>query len=227
MQTGGMLSQNDHGAKTVEHGNYVITGQAADRFRSVAVAALDLRIAKEMIEQCVEDDDSDETSERHEAYWTTALIRFRRAFVKGRHVAWGHEALVAALEPNLKESYARFRMLADKFVAHPVGIGEDMAVTAVLGPSAEGRVTVYGATVRKTRVSSPGTNLAKELSALLNKLIPLANVIEETARTELLDELKTWVSSDLVKGGLYEKTINFDETSTLYKKSLKAYRSSE
>lgn len=212
------------GVTAVEHGNYVISSSKADRYLSVAVAVLDLKIAKEMIEQCLGDDDADETRDHHEAYWTTALIRFRRAFSKGRRATWEHDAIIGSLSLESQESYAQFRMLADKFVAHSVGIGEDMAVTAVLGPGADNTVVVYGAAVRKTRVSSPGTNLARRLLTLLAELIPVIGVVEDAAHRELLQELRGWPAADLVKGGIYEKGVHFDDTSDLYRNALKAYR---
>lgn len=67
----------------MEYGNYVIHGELAGKFRAVCVALLDLKIAKEMIVRC-SDEMGDDDDHLEEALWTTALIRFRRAFTKGR-----------------------------------------------------------------------------------------------------------------------------------------------
>jgi hypothetical protein len=215
----------------MEHGSYVIDGKAARRYRAVGVALLDLQISKRMIDRCVTDreDQEDEALEDEalyleEAFWTTALIRFRRAFTKGRGTDWGHGELLSRLAPEHRASHERFYMLADKFIAHPVGIGEDMAVTAVLGPGIGDSIVVYGGALRKRRVSSPGTDLAKELRALLEELIALVAARENTAHREFLEEIRTWAPAELLRGGMYESEIHFDEASELYRRTLKTYR---
>lgn len=206
----------------MEHGNYVIRGPIADKFTSVAVARIDLLVAKEMIECCL---GTQNESHEHleEACWTTALIRFRRAFTKGRGRDWGHEHMLAGLAQVGRVSYDRFYMLADRFIAHPTGVGEDMAATAVLGPGPDDSVIVYGGTVRKTRVSSPGKQLAEEFLTLLTELIALVSAREDSVHEEFLATIRTWSGSDLVSGGIYQESINFDDSSPTYRKALKKY----
>lgn len=208
----------------MEHGNYVIHGEVADHFRAVSGALVDLQIAKRMIARCVIDREDGEEDDLEEAFWTTSLIRFRRAFAKGRGFDWGHRGLLANLSPELRASYERFYMLADKFIAHGVGVGEDLAATAVLGPGVGDSVIVYGGTVRKTRVSSPGTDLAKELLTLLAELVPLVAAREDIVHREFIEAIRTWPPADLLRGGRYESATHFDDTSALYRRVMKGYR---
>lgn len=206
----------------MEHGSYVIQGPIADKFTSVAAARLDLLIAKEMIECCL-DPDSESHEHLEEACWTTALIRFRRAFTKGRGSDWGHKLVLADLAQNLRSSYDRFYMLADKFIAHPTGVGEDMAATAVLGPDPDDSVIVYGGAVRKSRVSSPGNLLAEEFLTLLTELIARVSAREDSVHNEFLATIRTWPGPDLVSGGIYRESTNFDDSSPIYRKALNKY----
>lgn len=208
----------------MEHGSYVIRGEFADRYRAVGVALLDLKIANGMIARCIDDRDDDDDDDLEEALWTTALIRFRRAFTKGRGADWGYSDLLSALTPERRASFDLFYMFADKFIAHPVGIGEDMAVTAEIGPGVDGSAVVYGGCVREARVSSPGTDLAKELLILLAELIDLVAMREGIVHREFIEAIRLWWSSaDLLRDGMYESSINFDRTSGLYRKELKKY----
>ena len=210
----------------MEHGSYVIEGPIADKFTSVAVARIDLLIAKDMIECCLgTDDESHEHLE--EACWTTALIRFRRAFSKGRGTDWGHKDVLAKLTRDQQASYDRFYMLADKFIAHPTGVGEDMAATAVLGPGPGDSVIVYGGAVRKTRVSSPGELLADEFLAILKELISIVWELEVIVHEEFLATIRKWPDADLVSGGLYRESTNFDDSSPVYRKAMKKYSKSK
>lgn len=205
----------------MEAGSYVIRGDAAERFSAVCVARIDLEIAKGMIERCLEKLDSEKESHLEEAFWTTGLIRFRRAFSKGRKVDWGHGNVLSNLGPENRASYDRFYLLADKFIAHPVGIGEDMTATAELGPGEDGSVIVYAGAVRLRRVFSPGADLADEFLSLLAKLVSLVAEHEDKTHQEYLREIRTWSPTELLKGGRYEEAVHFDETSALYRRESK------
>jgi hypothetical protein len=211
----------------IDAGTYVVECEAGKRFRAVEAGRIDFKPAKQMIEQCLDErdqGDGDSDNGQEEAFWTTALIRFRRPFSQGSHPIWTREQLRAELTTELWESYIRFRMLADKFIAHPVGIGQDMATTVEIGPGNDGSIVLYGGTVRRVRVSSSGTDHANKLLALLTVLIDLATALGPIMHRKFLDQVRTLPRATLLEGGKYEAGINFDESSPRFKRELEKYR---
>lgn len=178
----------------MELGRCVIKGETAGRFRSLCVASKDLEIARDFIQRCIHDDpESDEDfEESEEANWTAALIRYARAFAIGQPHRWDHQRALSQLSCDSQRRNGRIRVLRDKLYAHPVGLGEDMAVTATVGYDLVGRFVVYGAGIAMTRISSPGVDEARGFIELLDGLIPLVKAMEDEQHALLLAEIRSW-----------------------------------
>ncbi len=174
---------------SLERGHYRLAEPAIE-LQAVAGAASDLRTAEEMLLNCIETDTELHTicDELEQACWTTAVIRYERAF-SGR--SWPFNSVVLdQLTSAQHETHHFIRFLRDKLFAHAIGgLGEDFEVTAYVCPVYGGGFELAGVGPRPRYITSPGTDLAGEFLDLLRAVRPLVDahewVVQEATRLKL------------------------------------------
>ncbi len=209
----------------IEAGQYIVKTDSAKAYRCVYGASRDISIAKEMIERCCSQNlglEDEREADIEEAFWTTALIRYSRAR-KGHGKRKEHIAAWENLSPELSKIDVEMRMLRDKLYAHGTGIGEDYQVFATVGDSFTGTVRVYGVGIGTKRVVSPGSDKAKEFLLLLDHLSRKILRLETVQHSKLLAELQSCSWNEVKSDGTYKPQLNFDDSSSLYRREKSSY----
>lgn len=168
--------------------------------QSLAGARIDLRVAEDMIQHCIDTDDEihEMCDELEEACWTAALTRYKRAFSQASWAA--DEVVISNLTYEQFESHFFFLFLRDRLFSHSLGFGEDFEITAAVFPQGGARLGIVGVGPRPRRISSPGADLAKDFLDLLNVVRSLVEPHYEHRRATLLHELSLLPLGDVAKG---------------------------
>lgn len=209
----------------INPGQYVVGTDSAKAYRCVYGARRDLSIARAMISHCCDqnlDCEDEREPDAEEAFWTAALIRYSRAR-KGYAKRKEHLSAWENLSQFFLKIDIEMRMLRDKLYAHGIGIGEDYQVFATIGESFTGGIRVYAVAIGTTRVSSPGSDKAKEFLLLLDHLIEKISRLETFQHSKLLAELQSLSSDELTSQGIYKPQLNFDDSSSLYRREKSRY----
>jgi hypothetical protein len=183
----------------MEMGNYRLKVPAVD-LQSLAGAITDLQIAEDMLQHCIESDIEihDTCEELEEACWTTAVIRYERSFSCR---SWpSKEIVIDKLSATQLETHHFFRFLRDKMFGHALGVGEDFEITAAVYPGSSGKLEIVGVGPRPRRISSPGSDLAKEFSELVTFVRQLVEQAYERMKAQLLRDLRGKAITEMVKG---------------------------
>lgn len=150
--------------------------QATGVLQSMAGAKTDLWIAEDMLNHCIETDGDlhEMCEELEEACWTTAVIRYERCFSQR---CWPAEDIVLSkLTEEQLVSHHYFRFLRDKMFGHGLGVGEDFEITAAIRPIGPGgAMRIIGVGPKPKRISSPGTDAAKEFLDLVKTVRDLVD----------------------------------------------------
>lgn len=209
----------------IKPGQYVVDTESTKAYRCLYGARRDLSIARAMIVHCCgqkSDYEDDGEGDAEEAFWTAALVRYSRAR-KGYAKRKEHLRAWDNLSPELSKIDVEMRMLRDKLYAHGIGIGEDYQVFATIGESFTGNTRVWAVAIGTTRVSSPGSDKAKEFLLLLDHLSEKIFRLETSQHSKLLAELQSSPSNELINQGIYKPQLNFDDSSSLYRKEKNRY----
>ena len=183
----------------MEMGNYRLRTPAV-ALQSLAGARIDLRIVEEMLQHCLDPDGEVHAlcDELEEACWTTAVIRYARCFSARSWPA--REVVTDKLSANQLETHHYFRFLRDKMFGHAIGVGEDFEVTAAVCPGTSRKLEVVAVGPRPRRISSPGSDLAKEFLELVRVVRALVDPAYERLFAQLLRELRAMPLEEAVKG---------------------------
>ena len=220
--------RNIHGIKKpmkIKPGQYVVDTDGAKAYRCLYGARRDISIARAMIEHCCGqnlDSEDDHEADAEEAFWTAALIRYSRAR-KGYAKRKDHLSAWENLSPELSRIDNEMRMLRDKLYAHGIGIGEDYQVFSTIGESFTGDTRVYAVAIGTTRVSSPRSDKAKEFILLLDHLSKKIFRLETSQHSKLLASLQSCSSNELISQRIYKPQLNFDDSSSLYRREKNRY----
>jgi hypothetical protein len=206
---------------TTVAGNYRLVKPEQD-LQAVCCAATDLRIAEEMIQHCIETDSElhEICEELEEACWTTALIRYERAFYQRGKLL---RLVFGSLSLADQETHHYFNFLRDKLFAHSLGVGEDFEVTAFVRPVHGGGLEIGGVGPRPRRICSPGTDLAKELLSLVQTVRRVVETHRWRLQVEAVARLQAMPIDDVVKGRSFDKPepLSIDRSSTAFRTYLK------
>lgn len=191
--------------------------------QAVVGAASDLRKVEEMLTHCVDTDtDLHEVCEElEEACWTSAVVRYERAF-GGRR--WPSRAIVLdRLSSRQLETHHFIRFLRDKMFAHAIGgVGEDFEVTAFVCPLTSGGFQLAGVGPRPRYIVSPGTDLAREFLALVRVIRPLVDAYRWSLQEDVRRRLSAMPLDRVVKGGPIDQTpLLLDRSSGAFQRYLR------
>lgn len=178
-------------------GNYRLRSPEIS-LQKLTAARIDLRIADEMLEHCVDTDGGlhDECEQLEEACWTTAAIRYRRCF-NSRTVC---QIALSELTDEQFELHHYFCYLRDKMFSHDVGIGQDFEVTAYVAGTLRDDAQLVAVSPRPRRISSPGSDLAKEFLALVRQIRPKVEAAFEQETAVAVRRLRTLPLREVVRG---------------------------
>lgn len=188
---------------TREEGTYRLKDdQTARLLQSMAGAKTDLWIAEDMLNHCIDTDGEVHQlcEELEEACWTTAVIRYERCF---NQRSWPAEEIVLSkLTQEQLVSHHYFRFLRDKMFGHALGVGEDFEITAVIFPMGPGgAMRLGGIGPKPRRISSPGTDAAKEFLDLVKTVRALINPAFWAMCSRFTAQMQQLPLDDVIKGG--------------------------
>jgi hypothetical protein len=206
----------------IEPGQYVVDTDNSKAYRCLYGARRDISIAQAMISHCCDQNLNGREADAEEAFWTAALIRYSRAR-KGYAKRKEHLLAWENLSPFFSKIDIEMRMLRDKLYAHGIGIGEDYQVFATIGESFAGDARVYAVGICTRRISSPGSDKAKEFLLLLDHLSEKISRLEHFQHSKLLTELQSYPSNEVTSQGIYKPQLNFDDSSSLYRREKNRY----
>jgi hypothetical protein len=206
----------------MKHGVYKLKHREK-RLEDLEGARIDLDIAQTAIQFCVDADtvDGDQPESFEEAYWTTALIRYSRAFSQKIWLVNGF--VLPELTKTQRESHHYFIHIRNKMIAHGVGLGSDIEVRASVYPlpTPGSPVGIVGVGAAPRRISSPGTDAAKEFLALLIKVSRIVNNVCEKERRKVESKLQQMPLSDVVSTPLTAGPLPWGKSEKTFLKHLK------
>jgi hypothetical protein len=205
-----------------EAGNYQLVRPERE-LQAIVGAVSDLRKADEMLQHCVETDTElhEVCEELEEACWTTAVVRYERAFACR---PWPSQAIVLDnLSPQQLETHHFIRFLRDKMFAHAIGgIGEDFEVTAFVSSTYGGGLGLIGVGPRPRYIVSPGADFANEFLDLVRFVFPLVSAYRWKLQNDVRQKLQAMPVEQVVKGLPIEQApLTLDRASNDFQKYLR------
>ncbi|MBW8312571.1 MAG: hypothetical protein K0M64_11125 [Rhizobium sp.] len=198
--------------------NYVIATAAAGIYRAVHAARTDIGIAIDMIGLVVGDDAEEPADFVEEAAWTTAAIRYARAWKVPLLPEKARVRFLGCLTEAQLAAHQHVMTIRDAMYAHQVGVGIDMTVTAVVGPDSSGKSCLWGMGIQSSRISSPGTNAAKQFLEILQVAHEQLEQLERESHRLALEDLQSRPAEEWILRGIYQKNLQFDIRGATYRR---------
>lgn len=164
---------------------------------SWARAHIDLWTAHDMFQFCL-----GAKGEQREAFWTTALVRYVRAFSQ---VHWpAHEVVVSNLTQEQLVTHNFIRYLRDQMFSHPLGVGDNYELTASVMPDGAGRLSIVAVVPINWRIASLETELAQEFLDLTKLVRELETSGFERAKAVKLAEYQRQPMEEVLRPGMVQ-----------------------
>lgn len=185
----------------------MVTGEGWYRLRTpesdvdaLAGAHYDLWVTEDMLAHCLDTEGElhNLCEELEEACWTAAIVRYERAF-DGLPKRLS-SVVLANLTRAEVVSHHFFRYLRDKMFAHRTGVGDDLKARAAVFPQSGGELHLVNVAPRASRISSLGTDMAKEFHALVVHVRGILMPMLEQAKIDATQRLQALPLNDVVKG---------------------------
>jgi len=197
--------------------NYRIETPKSRVLSAIHAARRDLLVSEEMIRAILSQEDPPDDDPLEEAAWTTAAIRYARAWKLPGYPNAIREEIIASLNEVQRDIHTHVLTIRDAMYAHQLGVGTDYTVTANVGSDSLGNLRLWGVGIQSHRISSPGLDAASDFLQLLEVSIRIFLGHEQQAHLAAFEELQALGPSEWTRLGPYEKNLNYDLHSSTYR----------
>lgn len=198
---------DESGAYTVrESSHFVVDSSLIQRFAEITYARRDLETALRMLNACAADRAGDDGSLVEQSLWISAVIMYGKPFKasRGRKRFDAKTLVTGALDADGLDWHEYLLNLRDKMIAHDDSLGESKLLGLALHGYPPRHVYDVGIGGGRRRVTSMGTDIARELTPHVEHVTALLTQYESEERVRSIRELIQSGFADVVLRGPYE-----------------------